>query len=69
MVSLFSVLEKGPYRRFLKDANPKGFEDRAVAAFRDSLLDRFEKTTKAGFQDGIALVAQLLIANDAEPGV
>ena len=69
MVGLFNALEKGAYLRFLTGANPKGFEDPVVAAFRDSLVDRFEKTIRVGFRDGVSLLDQSLPTNDVESGV
>ena len=60
MSVLFRSFSKGPYRRLLKEANPKGLEQPAVAVFREALIDRFEKVIVPGFLEGTRQVDQLI---------
>jgi len=51
---------RNPYRRFLADANPAGFEDEGTGPFRDALVERFEGVIESGFSQGLKMVDDLI---------
>ena len=60
MSARFNALSMGPFQKLLEEANPLGFKEPVVSAFRDALSVRFEKIIRPGFLEGQRLADQIL---------
>ena len=60
MVTHFDSFRRGPYRRFLTEANPAGFGEEAIDKFRKTLVDRFEEVIQPGSKAGVQMLDDLI---------